>query len=145
MSARLFTEVREKRGLCYAVSARYHGFKHAAGIMCYAGTTADKAQETVDVVAAEFRRLAEGISEDEIQRARVGLKSSLILQSESSSSRAGAIASDFYVLGTVRSLDEIKQKLEETTADSVLDFLKRMPLGEFTAATIGPRRLRIAD
>jgi predicted Zn-dependent peptidase len=39
MSARLFTEVREKRGLCYAIGARYHGLKEAAGIACYAGTT----------------------------------------------------------------------------------------------------------
>ena len=42
MSARLFTEVREKRGLCYAIGATYHGLKEAAGIMCYAGTTPDK-------------------------------------------------------------------------------------------------------
>ena len=61
MSARLFTEVREKRGLCYAIGARYHSLKDAAGIACYAGTTPDKAQETLDVTVAEFRRLADGI------------------------------------------------------------------------------------
>jgi predicted Zn-dependent peptidase len=44
MSARLFTEVREKRGLCYAVGGRYHGLKETAGIMTYAGTSPDKAQ-----------------------------------------------------------------------------------------------------
>ena len=91
MSARLFTEVREKRGLCYAVAARYHCLKEAAGISCYAGTTPEKAQETIDVIMAEFNRLSEGISEEEIQRAKTGLKSALILQSESSSSRAGGI------------------------------------------------------
>ncbi|MHC4126534.1 MAG: M16 family metallopeptidase, partial [Planctomycetota bacterium] len=91
MSARLFTEVREKRGFCYAIAARYHGLKDAAGVMCYAGTTPDKAQETIDCIIGEFNRLGEGISEEEIERAKVGLKSSLILSSESSSSRAGAI------------------------------------------------------
>ena len=74
------------------MGAQYHGLKEAAGIACYAGTTPDKAQETLDCVMDQFNRLAEGISEEEIQRAKVGLKSSLILQSESSSSRAGAIA-----------------------------------------------------
>jgi predicted Zn-dependent peptidase len=143
MSARLFTEVREKRGLCYAIGARYHGLKEAAGIMCYAGTTPDKAQETLDCVIGEFNRLGEGISHEEIDRAKVGLKSSLILQSESSSSRAGAIGSDHYVLGRVRSLDEIKDKIEATSVDSVLAFLRANPFMEFTVVTIGPKQVNV--
>ena len=143
MSARLFTEVREKRGLCYAIGARYHGFKDAAGIMCYAGTTPDKAQETLDVITAEFNRLSEGITEEEIQRAKVGLKSSLVMQSESSSSRAGGIASDWYLLGRVRSLDDIKKKIEKTTADSVLGFLRKRKFEDFTVVTIGPKEVAV--
>jgi predicted Zn-dependent peptidase len=142
MSARLFTEVREKRGLCYAIGARYHGLKEAAGIMCYAGTTPDKAQETLDVIMAEFNRLSEGISEEEISRAKVGLKSSLILQSESSSSRAGGIGGDYYMLAKVRSLDEIKNKIEETSVDSVLGFLRNNKFKDFTVVTIGPKCLK---
>ena len=138
MSARLFTEVREKRGLCYAVGARYHALKEAAGIMCYAGTTPEKAQQTVDVIIREFNRLSEGITQEEIDRAKAGLKSSLILHSESSSSRAGGIATDYYMLGRVRSLDEIKNRIEQTTVDSVLDFLGRKKFGDFTVVTIGP-------
>ena len=143
MSARLFTEVREKRGLCYAIGARYHGMKEAAGVMCYAGTTPDKAQETLDCVIGEFNRLGEGISQEEIDRAKVGLKSSLILQSESSSSRAGAIASDYYMLGRVRSLDEIKDRIEATSVDSILAFLRNNPFSEFTVVTIGPKQVNI--
>jgi predicted Zn-dependent peptidase len=141
MSARLFTEVREKRGLCYAIGARYHGLKYAAGIMCYAGTTPDKAQQTLDVVIGEFNRLREGITEDEIARAQVGLKSMLILQSESSASRAGAIAGDYYMLGRIRSLDEIKSGIEETTVDSVIEFLRKKIFKKFTIVTIGPKQL----
>ncbi|HCO96989.1 MAG TPA: insulinase family protein [Phycisphaerales bacterium] len=143
MSARLFTEVREKRGLCYAIGARYHGLKEAAGVMCYAGTTPDKAQETLDCIVGEFSRLGEGISEEEIARAKVGLKSALILQSESSSSRAGAIASDYYILGRVRSLDEIKDKIEQTTVDSILAFLRNSPFRDFTVVTIGPKQVKV--
>ena len=143
MSARLFTEVREKRGLCYAIGARYHGLKEAAGIMCYAGTTPDKAQETLDCVIGQFNRLGEGISAEEIDRAKVGLKSSLILQSESSSSRAGAIGSDHYILGRVRSLDEIKDRIEATSVDSVLAFLRNNPFSDFTVVTIGPKQVNV--
>ncbi len=143
MSARLFTEVREKRGLCYAIGARYHSLKEAAGVMCYAGTTPDKAQETLDVTIAEFKRLAKGINNEELERAKVGLKSSLVMQSESSGSRAGAIGSDYYMLGRVRSLDEIKERIEATTVDSIAECLKRKPFKDFTVVTIGPREIRV--
>ena len=143
MSARLFTEVREKRGLCYAIGAKYHCLKEAAGIMCYAGTTPDKAQQTADVVKEEFSKLKEGVSEEEIQRAQAGLKSVLILQSESSSSRAVSIAGDYYMFGRVRGLDEIKRKVEETTVDSVQDFLRRNEFEDFTVVTIGPQEIGV--
>ncbi len=143
MSARLFTEVREKRGLCYAIGARYHGLKEAAGIMCYAGTTPEKSQETLEVITAQFNRLSEGIDKEEIERAKVGLKSALILQSESSSSRAGSIGGDYYILGRVRSLDEIKNKIEQTTVDSVLRFLRNNKFGDFTVVTIGPTEVKV--
>ncbi len=142
MSSRLFTEVREKRGLCYAIGARYHSLKEAAGISCYAGTTPDKAQETLDVILSEFNRLAEGISEPELERAKIGLKSALIMQSESSSSRSGSIGSDYYMLGRVRTLDEVKEKIEARSVGSVLGFLRSNPFKDFTVVTIGPRELR---
>lgn len=143
MSSRLFTEVREKRGLCYAIGARYHGLKEAAGILCYAGTTPENGQETLDCVIGEFDRLSEGISEEEIQRAKVGLKAALILQSESSSSRAGGIGGDYYMFGRVRSLDEIKSKVEETSVDSVLKFLRNNKFKDFTVVTVGPKELTV--
>jgi len=143
MSARLFTKVREERGLCYAIGARYHCLKEAAGIMCYAGTTPDKAQETLDVIIQQFNELSDGISEEEIQRAKVGLQSSLILSSESSSSRASSIASDYYMLGRVRSLDEIKEKIEETSVNSVLGFLRSNKFEDFTVVTIGPKQVNV--
>ena len=143
MSARLFTKVREERGLCYAIGARYHCLKEAAGIMCYAGTTPDKAQETLDVIIQQFNELGDGISEEEIQRAKVGLESSLILSSESSSSRAGSIASDYYMLDRVRSLDEIKEKIDQTSVDSVLGFLRSNKFKDFTVVTIGPKQVTV--
>ena len=142
MSSRLFTEVREKRGLCYAVGAQYHTLKGHAGIGCYAGTTPDKAQETVDVIKAEFDRLSEGITEDEIHRAKVGLKSTLIMQSESSSSRASGIASDYYLLDRVRNIEEIKEAIEGTSVESVESFLKDNKFKDFTFVTIGPKEVK---
>jgi predicted Zn-dependent peptidase len=143
MSARLFTEVREKRGLCYAIGAKYHCLKEAAGLMCYAGTTPDKAQETLDCIIHEFQHLGDEIHADELARAKAGLKSALILQSESSGSRASGIASDYYMLGRVRSLDEIKEAIEQTSLDSVIDFLRKNRFADFTVVTIGTTKVTV--
>src|SRR4051794_228741 len=62
MSARLFTEVREKRGLCYSVGVRHETFKDRAAMVGYAGTGADRAQETLDVTMAELRKLKDGVT-----------------------------------------------------------------------------------
>ncbi|MCI0499739.1 MAG: insulinase family protein [Planctomycetales bacterium] len=143
MSSRLFTEVREKRGLCYAVGASYKALRDFAGISCYAGTTPDKVQETVDVVLEQFRRLKDGITEDELQRARVGLKTSLIMQSESTSARAAGISSDYFLLGRVRELDEIREKIEAMNTNGILAFLRGHPFERFTTVTIGPRAITV--
>jgi predicted Zn-dependent peptidase len=142
MSSRLFTEVREKRGLCYAVFAGYHSLKEMAGIKCYAGSTPDKAQQTYDVITAEIKRLAEGISDDELKRAKIGIQSSLIMQSESTIARAQAAAMDYYMLSKVRTLDEIKQQIEKTSVKSVLDFLRKNPFDKFCSVTIGPAEIK---
>jgi predicted Zn-dependent peptidase len=141
MSARLFTEVREKRGLCYAICARYHCMRGYAGIMSYAGTTPEKAQDTIDIIIAEFSRLSDGITADEIDRAKAGLKSALILQSESSSARASGTGSDYFFLGRIRSLDEIKEKIEKTNADFVISFLKKNPFKQYSIVSIGPKEI----
>ncbi len=88
MSSRLFSEVREKRALCYAVSASLSGFKHAGRMICYAGTTHDRAQETLNVTLEEIRRLEGGITEEELHRCKASAKSSLIMQQESTRARA---------------------------------------------------------
>jgi predicted Zn-dependent peptidase len=142
MSSRLFTEVREKRGLCYAIGASFHNLKEMAGIGCYAGSAPEKAQETYDVIIQQFKSLADGISEQELARAKIGLQSALVMQSESTSARSGAAASDYYMLGKVRSLDEIKQNIEKTTVKSVLEYLKNNPFDKFCSVTIGPTEIK---
>jgi predicted Zn-dependent peptidase len=142
MSARLFTEVREKRGLCYAVWASYQTFKDRASVVCYAGTTNERAQETLDVTISELRRLQEGIEVEEVERVQAGLKSSLIMQEESTSARAGTLASDWYYLGRVRSFDEIQGAINALTPDGITGHLRRCPPADFTIVTLGPKPLQ---
>ncbi|HEY3788203.1 MAG TPA: pitrilysin family protein, partial [Urbifossiella sp.] len=73
MSARLFTEVREKRGLCYSVGVRHETFRDRGTMVGYAGTGSDRAQQTLDVTLSELRRLKDGVTDDEIDRVKAGL------------------------------------------------------------------------
>jgi predicted Zn-dependent peptidase len=142
MSSRLFTEVREKRGLCYAVWATHHSFKDRGAVFCYAGTTADRAQETLEVLLSELRRLPEGVSPEEVQRVQAGLKSALIMHQESASARAASLASDWYYLGRVRSLDEIQHEIDTLTPQRITEHLRQYPPRHFTIVTLGPKPLR---
>ena len=145
MSGRLFTEVREKRGLCYSVYARYGGSKDRGDVTAYAGTTAPRAQETLDVLTAELRRLSEGVNEGEFRRAVVGMKSRLVMQGESTGARASSIASDQYLFGAPRSLDQEAAEVDTLTLEALNDFVKRSPAGEMTLVTLGPEALKFGS
>lgn len=145
MGSRLFTEVREKRGLAYHVSASYTALKDYAGIFVYAGTRPDLAQQTLDVTVSELRRLAEGIAEEEIARAKTQLRSAIIMQGESTSARAGTLASDWYHLGYLRSLAELSEKLQAVTEEDVMNYLRDFPAENFSILTIGPEPLDTAN
>jgi len=124
MSSRLFTEVREKRGLCYSVSASYNTLRERGSVMCYAGTSADRAQETLDVLIGELVRLAKGIEQHEIDRLKARIKSALVMQQESSSARSSSIARDWYLLGRTRTLEEIGKLIDELSLDSINAYLE---------------------
>jgi predicted Zn-dependent peptidase len=143
MSGRLFTEVREKRALCYSVGASYSSLKEFASIFGYAGTSNDRAQATLDCVLAELHRLTDGVTNEELDRAKIGLKASTIMTGESTSARAGAIAHDFFIRGRIRTLEEIKDAIDSVTVDQVNDYLKRNKPGPFTIVTVGPKPLNV--
>jgi predicted Zn-dependent peptidase len=142
-SARLFTEVREKRGLCYSVYSSYESQRDRAAVLCYAGTSAERAQETLDVTCAEVERLArDGVEPEELETMRAGLKSALIMQQESSMSRSGSLASDWFYLGRVRPLDEISDALDALTPESVSAYAAAQELDAMTILTLGPNALK---
>jgi len=143
MSSRLFTEVREKRGLCYTVSASLQTQRDRARVLCYAGTSAERAQETLDVTFAEVVRLRDGVETNELNRLKARIKSGLIMQQESTSARSAAIARDWYHLGRVRPLEEVGGLVDDLTADAINTHLVAHPPRDFTFATLGPQPLEL--
>lgn len=142
-SSRLFTEVRERRGLCYTVYASLHTQRDRASVLCYAGTTAERAQETLDVTIDELKKLGQGIEQSELNRLKARIKSSLIMQQESTTARSGAIARDWYHLGRARTLQEVGQMVDELTAESINAFLERNPPQDLIVVTLGPEPLEV--
>jgi predicted Zn-dependent peptidase len=141
MSARLFTEVRERRGLCYSVYASLNTLLDRGAVFCYAGTGADRAQQTLDVTLGELVRLAAGIEDHEIDRLKARIKSALVLQQESSSARSASLARDWYHLGRARTLDEVEQAIDGLTSRSINSYLSEHPPTDFTVVTLGSREL----
>lgn len=141
MSSRLFTEVREKRGLAYDVSSRYHSLRDYAGMFTHAGTRPDQAQITLDVLVHEIRRMEQGVTDEELTRAKTQLKSNVVMQGESTMSRSSSLAGDWFHLGRLRTLAQVCDAINTTTADDVKRYLHEFPGRNFTLLTVGPQKL----
>jgi len=87
--------------------------------------------------------LAAGIEGHELDRLKARIKSALIMQQESSSARSSAIARDWYLLGRVRTLEEIGGLVDGLTCRSINDYLVEHPPRDFAIVTLGPRPLEV--
>ncbi len=137
MGSRLFTEVREKRGLCYSVHARGHSVPGHGYVFATAGTTTERSSETLAVILGELRRLPGSVDADELARGRVRLLSSLVMSDEQTASRAARMATDQHLLGRVRPIEEIRAGVEAVTVDSLNQHLTARPPADFTVVTLG--------
>lgn len=141
MSGRLFTQVREERGLCYSVYATYAAARDHGTVYAYAGTTAQRAAETLEVMSDVLTKLGDGVEADEFERAVVGLKARLVMQGESTAARASAIAGDQFAVDAPRTLEQRAADVEAVTLDKLNDFVAAHRLTDPTTLTIGPTAL----
>ncbi len=120
MSSRLFQNIREKRGLAYAVFSGLNSFHDAGCLGVYAGTATEKVKQVIELVLAEFCELkSKPITQEELQRAKDYLKGSLLLSLESSTSRMGNVARQEMYFGRYISQDEIARSVDAVTAQQV--------------------------
>ena len=140
MASRLFVEVREKRGLVYSVSASQAANKHIGALRIYAGTTPEQAHECLQVILNELRKLEqEGITADELERAKIQLKSENVMRGEGSGARMGALARSWWFERKVHPIQEVKESIDAVTQESILELLHNHSLlSPLTIAAIGP-------
>lgn len=121
MSSRLFQNVREKRGLAYAVFSGLAAYRDAGTVTVYAGCANDAVGELIDVVIGEIRRLkTEPLPESELRRAKDHLKGSLMLSLESTSSRMSHLARQEIYFDRHFGLDETLEGVERVTHNDVV-------------------------
>jgi predicted Zn-dependent peptidase len=120
MSSRLFQNIREKRGLAYAVFTEQYLYRDGGCMSVYAGTSLKSAREVIDLILAEFRELKQTpVPADELRRAKDHMKGSLVMGLESTSSRMSNLARQYMYFGRFFSLDEMVARIEEVDAETI--------------------------
>lgn len=138
MSSRLFTEVREKRGLVYQVSTYTVQYNDTGTFYVYACATPDKAGEVWRVVADEMAKAASTITDVELLRAKAQLKAQLLMSLESTGRRADNIGGQWHTYGRIIPLAETLAKLEAVTKADVARVGETLRKNEFATGMCGP-------
>jgi predicted Zn-dependent peptidase len=112
MSSRLFQEVREKRGLAYAIYSFAHSYRDGGLFGIYAGTGEDEAAELLPVLCDEARKLDAGFAAPELARAKAQMKAGLLMSLESTSARCEQMAQHMLIHGTPFDPEDLIRRID---------------------------------
>jgi predicted Zn-dependent peptidase len=140
MSSRLFQNIREQRGLAYAVFSGLSTFRDAGNLSVYAGTATENVGEVIKLIVQELHQMkSKPLAEEEIQRAKDYLKGSTVLGLESTMSRMSNLARQEMQFGRHVSMDEITKRVDAVTAKDVLDVAQELfSPGRIGLTVLGP-------
>jgi predicted Zn-dependent peptidase len=139
MSSRLFQEIREKRGLAYSVYAYAQQFAGSGTLGFYAGCNPTKAVEVVEIIREVLSDVADnGMTHEEIERAKGAVRGSLVLSQEDSGSRMSRIGKNEIVYGQVMDFDDILKAISRVSAEDIREIAGEYLNGTPTLALVGP-------
>jgi len=143
MSSRLFQEVREKRGLAYAVYSYHQGYSDAGAVKMYVGSTTGNVEEAVKIISEQLDKIREEpVSEEELQRTKEQLKSSTILALESTAARMTRIGRSIITGAELLTPEEIAERIEAVTAEDIKRLAnEHLKLDNIHLAAVGPEEL----
>jgi predicted Zn-dependent peptidase len=138
-SSRLFQEVREKRGLAYAVYSYASHYADSGQVALYVGTRPDNVAEAMDVIGTELRRLQEDdIGEEELERARENVKGRTVLSMESTLTRMNRLGSSLLMDVPLLTVDEVLAAFDAVTLDDVTGLARELwRIERMSAAGVG--------
>jgi predicted Zn-dependent peptidase len=139
MSSRLFREIREERGLAYAVHAFRMPFLETGATAIYAGTTPSQTFEVLKLIRIELEKLmADGISEDEMERAKGNIQGSLALSLEDTNGRMTQLGREELTGVEHLSVDETLARIDAVTHDDVVEAARAVFSGPYVLGLVGP-------
>jgi predicted Zn-dependent peptidase len=139
MSSRLFQEVRERRGLCYAIYAFASGLDDSGMFTIHAACASDRAHDLFAVIRGELVKAAgEGFRADEVARVKAQLKMGLLTGLESSAARSEQIARQILVYGRPLSTEELTEQVDRVEAKDLQALVESMLASPVSLATVGP-------
>lgn len=139
MSSHLFQEVREKRGLAYAIYSTSSPFRDLGIAYTYAGISKENLEQVVDLILQEFGRMKkDGLTAAEIERAKEYMKGTTVLGLESTAARMSYIMRSEFYYDRVITIDEVFDKIDKVTNDDIIRLANQYFRDEFlTLAVIG--------
>ncbi|MBM3517647.1 MAG: insulinase family protein [Alphaproteobacteria bacterium] len=138
MSSRLFQEVRERRGLAYAIHTFTNNYLDGGTYGVYAGTGADQVAELVPVVCAEIVQLRGELPRSEIDRARAQLKAGLLMSLESSMARCEQISRQLLIFGRIIPTEELLARIAAVDEAAIRRVTERLLATPPVVAALGP-------
>ena len=139
-SSRLFQEVREKRGLAYAVYSFSSAYADTGQVGLYVGTRGDNLVSALTVVGSELRRLREEpATPEELHRAKENLKGRVVLALESTGARMNRLGSEILADTPLMPIDEVVERIESVSLEDLAELAEELWAPErMSAAGIGP-------
>ncbi|MGI8631167.1 MAG: M16 family metallopeptidase [Solirubrobacterales bacterium] len=138
-ASRLFREIREKRGLAYAIGSYYEHYLETGMVALYLGTRADNVGEACHILGDELRRLSEPISDTELARAKESIKGRMVLAMESPAARMGRNGRSLLLDVPLLSVDELLARIDAVSAEDVAALGAELYAPErLSAACVGP-------
>jgi predicted Zn-dependent peptidase len=138
MSSRLFQEIRERRGLVYAIHSFVHGYRDGGLFGIYAGTGEDEAAELVPALCDEALKLREGLTPTELNRAKTQMKAGLLMSLESTAARCEQLAQHLLIHGTPFDPVEVVRRIEAVDEAAIRRVVKLWRSAPPTVAALGP-------
>ncbi len=139
MSGRLFTEVREKQGLVYSVSAWHEQPRGTGVIHMRASSTPENCLKTFTTMMREVERVSEDLTEDEIERARNSLAAHALTHDDVTRGRASSLSEDLYYFGRPVGLAPKIDAVQGVTRAQVIEYARRFDTEHTCVATLGPK------
>ena len=138
MSSRLFQEIREKRGMAYAIYAYLQCYTDGGLFGVYAGTDKSQVEELVPLIFAQIKEISGGLLDTEIARARAQIKAGILMSLESTTSRSEQLARQMVVFKKPLSIEDTIAKVEAVDEDAIKRVAERLLASPPTLTTLGP-------